>query len=105
MSLESIARWLGPRYVHLRKISDGVECGRIYDSDTAYVLDDAQLFHAVTLVAAERGLEPALAYRGAVGWRYSMRHDAGYAIEHGPTPLAAALAAVEELTKEDGDGR
>jgi hypothetical protein len=81
----------------------GYDAGRIFDGETAYPLDDAQLFLAIWNKAAADGLAPRLTlhdyYDEQINrlelWRGERRFEGT-----GPTPLSAALAAVEELSEE-----
>jgi hypothetical protein len=91
VNLEPLATWLGPRYVYMQ----GYDAGRIYDGETAYPLDDDQLLGAILRRAAELGMQPSIWQdRDGAWWAYLLL------MRTGPTPLSAALAAVEELCKE-----
>ena len=99
MSLEPLARWLGPRYVYTGK--------DIFDGETGYRMRESELFYAITTRCRELDLSVSLydwqnvneerVYSFVIG--DFLHHDEA-AEGCGPTPLSAALAAVEERTKE-----
>ena len=69
-------------------------------------LDDDQLLGAILRRAAELGLEPSVTWDSEMDrWEfvYTTEWDRKWNTDrfsHGPTPLSAALEAVEELCKE-----
>lgn len=102
MTLERLARWLGPRYVFVEGYGGSAQ---IFDGQTYYALDDDQLLGAILRRAAEFYASVYLCMENdAHGLRWEMRvcHDYGPPLtcKEGPNPLSAALAAVEELCKE-----
>ena len=93
MNMGSLARWLGPRYL--------ARNGGILDGETWEPLDDDQLLGAILRRAAQVRTTVELRRITWESWELNIRGNYG----RGPTPLSAALAAVEAMTKEDGDGR
>jgi hypothetical protein len=104
MNLEPLSRWLGPRYVYTGK--------DIFDGETGYRMRESELFYAITTRCRELDLSVSLYdWKDVDGKRVYSYVIEDHALDdnpeagHGPTPLSAALAAVEELTKETPDGR
>ena len=103
MNLAKLAAFLGPTYA----VHDDPD-----DEGTPYIIwevapsywhgrfkSDAELFYALLVRAAEKGLETGLSYMPHMKcWAVDLgQWSRGKPLHKGPTPLAALAAAVEAL--------
>jgi hypothetical protein len=113
MNLETLERWLGDEYeIVTRSGADRIHSAKGWFPEGNPPLDDDQLLGAILRRIEELGLHVTIMRRHADWYVYLRgwidtpeRRFLAAESQQAPTPLAAVLAAVAELTKETSDGR